>query len=113
VCYADLASAVRASVSSCADPCPTRHEGRGDGLATCLLLEYGVSTAAVALGWSQSVNSCWKSHALVGVALLADPADELRIQRSLADGGVDFELGRGSVLVHPLVCPGFGGDTRL
>jgi hypothetical protein len=29
------------------------------GLPTCLLLEYGVSTAAVAFGWSQSVNSCW------------------------------------------------------
>jgi hypothetical protein len=53
------------------------------------------------------------SHALVGVALLADPADEFRIQRSLPDGGVNFELGRGSVLVHPLVRPGFGGDTRL
>jgi hypothetical protein len=24
-----------------------------------LLPEYGVSTAAVAFGWSQCVNSCW------------------------------------------------------
>jgi hypothetical protein len=27
------------------------------GLPTCLLLEYGVSTAAVAFGWSQSVKA--------------------------------------------------------
>jgi hypothetical protein len=31
-----LASAVRASVSSCSFPCPTRHEGRGDGFPRLL-----------------------------------------------------------------------------
>ena len=59
VCYADLASAVPASVSACSDPCPTRHEVVAMRFPARLLPEYGVSTAAVALGWSQYVNKCW------------------------------------------------------
>lgn len=56
ICYAELASAVPVSGSSYSYAYATLGEAVAMGVATCLLLEYGVATAAVAVGWSGYVN---------------------------------------------------------
>lgn len=56
LCYAELASAVPVSGSAYSYTYATLGEFAAMGVAACLLLEYGVSTAAVAVGWSQYVN---------------------------------------------------------
>jgi len=56
ICYAELASAVPVSGSSYSYAYTTLGEGVAMVVAACLLLEYGVSAAAVAVGWSQYVN---------------------------------------------------------
>jgi basic amino acid/polyamine antiporter, APA family len=56
VCYAELASAVPVSGSSYSYAYATLGELAAMVVASCLLLEYGVSTAAVAVGWSQYLN---------------------------------------------------------
>ena len=50
ICYAELASAVPVSGSSYSYAYATLGEAVAMGVAACLLLEYGVSTAAVAVG---------------------------------------------------------------
>lgn len=52
VCYAEMASAVPVSGSTYAYAYATLGEIVAMGVAACLMLEYGVSTAAVASGWS-------------------------------------------------------------
>ena len=56
ICYAELASAVPVSGSSYSYAYATMGEGVAIIVAACLLLEYGVSAAAVAVGWSQYLN---------------------------------------------------------
>lgn len=56
VCYAEMASAVPVSGSTYSYAYTTLGEFVAMGVAACLLLEYGVSTAAVAVGWSQYLN---------------------------------------------------------
>lgn len=56
ICYAELASAVPVSGSSYSYAYSTLGEVVAMGVAACLLLEYGVATAAVAVGWSGYVN---------------------------------------------------------
>jgi APA family basic amino acid/polyamine antiporter len=56
ICYAELASAVPVSGSSYSYAYTTLGEVVALGVAACLLLEYGVATAAVAVGWSGYVN---------------------------------------------------------
>ena len=56
ICYAELASAVPVSGSSYSYAYATLGEGIAMVVAACLLLEYGVSAAAVAVGWSQYLN---------------------------------------------------------
>lgn len=56
VCYAELASAVPASGSAYSYAYATLGELTAIGVAACLLLEYGVSTAAVAVGWSEYLD---------------------------------------------------------
>lgn len=56
ISYAELASAVPVSGSTYSYAYTTLGEVVAMGVAACLLLEYGVSTAAVAVGWSQYVN---------------------------------------------------------
>ena len=56
LCYAELASAIPVSGSSYSYAYATLGEVVAMGIAACLLLEYGVSSAAVAVGWSQYVN---------------------------------------------------------
>jgi APA family basic amino acid/polyamine antiporter len=56
ICYAELAGAVPVSGSSYSYAYATLGELTAMGVAACLLLEYGVSAAAVAVGWSQYVN---------------------------------------------------------
>lgn len=52
VCYAEMASAVPVSGSTYSYAYATLGEIVAVGVAACLVLEYGVSTAAVASGWS-------------------------------------------------------------
>jgi basic amino acid/polyamine antiporter, APA family len=56
ICYAELASAVPVSGSSYSYAYATLGEGVAVIVAACLLLEYGVASAAVAVGWSQYLN---------------------------------------------------------
>jgi amino acid transporter len=56
VCYAELAGAVPVSGSSYSYAYATLGELPAMVVAACLLLEYGVSGAAVAVGWSQYLN---------------------------------------------------------
>src|SRR5690242_4655369 len=56
VCYGEMASAVPISGSAYSYCYVTLGEVVAMGVAACLLLEYGVSTAAVAVGWSQYLN---------------------------------------------------------
>ncbi|MBK0418949.1 amino acid permease [Leucobacter sp. CSA1] len=59
--YAELASSVPVSGSSYSYAYSTLGELPAMVVAACLLLEYGVSTAAVAVGWSQYVNQFVKN----------------------------------------------------
>lgn len=56
LCYAELASAVPVSGSSFSYAYTTLGELAAMVVAACLLLEYGVSAAAVAVGWSQYLD---------------------------------------------------------
>src|SRR5882672_8836641 len=56
LCYAEMASSVPVSGSTYSYAYTTLGEFVAMGVAACLLLEYGVSTAAVAVGWSQYLN---------------------------------------------------------
>jgi amino acid transporter len=56
ICYAELASTVPVSGSSYSYAYATLGEGVAVIVAACLLLEYGVASAAVAVGWSQYLN---------------------------------------------------------
>jgi basic amino acid/polyamine antiporter, APA family len=67
VCYAELASAVPVSGSSYSYAYATLGEVVAMAVAACLLLEYGVSSAAVAVGWSEYVNELLDS--LFGVRI--------------------------------------------
>jgi basic amino acid/polyamine antiporter, APA family len=56
ICYAELAGAVPVSGSSYSYAYATLGEIVAMIVAACLLLEYGVSAAGVAVGWSQYLN---------------------------------------------------------
>lgn len=56
ICYAELASAVPVSGSSYSYAYTTLGEAVAVAVGACVLLEYGVATAAVAVGWSGYVN---------------------------------------------------------
>lgn len=56
LCYAEMASTVPISGSSYSYAYATLGEIAAMGIAACLMLEYGVSTAAVASGWSGYLN---------------------------------------------------------
>jgi basic amino acid/polyamine antiporter, APA family len=56
VCYAELASTIPVSGSSYSYTCATMGEIVAFGVAACLLLEYGVSSAAVSVGWAQYLD---------------------------------------------------------
>jgi amino acid transporter len=75
--YAEMASAVPVSGSTYSYAYATLGEVVAMGVAACLLLEYGVSTAAVAVGWSGYLNQLL--HNLFGFevphALSAAPWD--------------------------------------
>jgi len=55
LCYAELSSMIPVSGSSYSYAYVTLGEGIAFFVAACLILEYGISTAAVAVGWSEYV----------------------------------------------------------
>lgn len=57
LCYAELSSMIPASGSSYSYAFATLGEGVAFLVAACLILEYGVSAAAVAIGWSEYLNN--------------------------------------------------------
>jgi APA family basic amino acid/polyamine antiporter len=57
VCYAELASTIPVSGSSYSYTYATMGEIVAFGVAACLLLEYGVSSAAVSVGWGASTST--------------------------------------------------------
>ncbi|MQA78187.1 MAG: amino acid permease [Streptosporangiales bacterium] len=57
LCYAELASIIPVSGSSYSYAYATLGEIVAFGVGACLLLEYGVACAAVAVGWSEYLNS--------------------------------------------------------
>ena len=61
ICYAELASAVPVSGSTYSYAYTTMGELVAMAVAACLLLEYGVSTASVAVGWSQYLNKLFEN----------------------------------------------------
>ncbi|BBX27318.1 amino acid permease [Mycolicibacterium alvei] len=56
ICYAEMASAVPVSGSTYSYAYTTMGEFIAMGVAACLLLEYGVSMSATAVGWSGYLN---------------------------------------------------------
>lgn len=79
--YAEMASAVPVSGSTYSYAYATLGEVVAVGVAACLLLEYGVSTAAVSVGWSGYLNQLLDN--LFGVAVPA----------ALSSGPFDVEPG--------------------
>jgi APA family basic amino acid/polyamine antiporter len=80
ICYAELASAVPVSGSSYSYAYTTLGEAVAMVVAACVLLEYGVATAAVSVGWSGYVNKLLHNlfgfqvpHALTAAPWDADP----------------------------------------
>lgn len=65
VCYAELASAVPVSGSSYSYAYATLGEMVALGVGACLLLEWGVAGAAVAVGWSEYLNQFL--HNMIGI----------------------------------------------
>ena len=80
VCYAELASAVPVSGSSYSYAYATLGELPAIGVAACLLLEYGVSAAAVAVGWSQYLNEFFDN--LFGFTIPRQPVAGARAGRA-------------------------------
>lgn len=70
ICYAELASAVPVSGSSYSYAYATMGELVAMAVAACLLLEYGVASAAVAVGWSEYLNELLDN--VFGVRIPAD-----------------------------------------
>jgi len=77
MCYAELASTIPVSGSSYSYTYATMGEITAFGVAACLLLEYGVSSAAVSVGWAQYLDELFSS--LFGFrmpeAILAAPGE--------------------------------------
>src|ERR671917_1746195 len=61
MCYAELASTIPVSGSSYSYTYATMGEIVAFGVAACLLLEYGVSSAAVSVGWAQYLDELFSS----------------------------------------------------
>ncbi|WP_375430175.1 amino acid permease [uncultured Friedmanniella sp.] len=81
LCYAELASSVPVSGSTYSYAYATLGEVVAMGVAACLLLEYGVSTAAVAVGWSGYLN-----EAVTNIFGFSLPADLLAAPFAKGDG---------------------------
>ena len=77
ICYAEMASSVPVSGSTYSYAYATLGEIVAMGVAACLLLEYGVSTAAVAVGWSGYLNEAIRNITGLEIphAILAAPWD--------------------------------------
>ena len=77
LCYAELASTIPASGSTYSYAYAALGEVVAMGVAACLLLEYGVSTAAVAVGWSEYLNQLLNNVFGFGIpdALASAPFD--------------------------------------
>ncbi len=77
ICYAELAAAVPVSGSTYSYAYTTLGEFVAMGVAACLLLEYGVSISAVAVGWSGYLNKLLDNLFGVSIpqALAAAPWD--------------------------------------
>ena len=90
LCYAELASMIPVSGSSYSYSYATLGEGIAFFVACCLILEYGISASAVAVGWAGYLNKLLEimfgsglPHALSAAPFVADG-----YSLSLAGGGI-------------------------
>ncbi|GMA39395.1 amino acid permease [Mobilicoccus caccae] len=91
VCYAELAAAIPVSGSTYSYAYHTMGEGMAMVIAACVLLEYGVSTSAVAVGWSGYFNEL--TNGLFGWAL----------PQALSYGPIPFEGSATGIINLPAV----------
>jgi APA family basic amino acid/polyamine antiporter len=96
LCYAEMASMIPVSGSSYSYAYATLGEGVAFFVACCLILEYGISAAAVAVGWSGYLNKVFEIVFGTGLptALLAAP---------LVADGYSLRLGGDGMLNLPAV----------
>ncbi len=81
LCYAEMASMIPVSGSSYSYAYVTLGEGVAFFVACCLILEYGISAAAVAVGWSGYLNKVVEIVLRIGPA--AKPVSAPLVARRL------------------------------
>jgi APA family basic amino acid/polyamine antiporter len=96
LCYAEMASMIPVSGSSYSYAYVTLGEGVAFFVACCLILEYGISAAAVAVGWSGYLNKVFEI--LFGSGLPAS-----LISAPLVADGYSLHFGGGGILNLPAV----------
>jgi APA family basic amino acid/polyamine antiporter len=96
LCYAEMASMIPVSGSSYSYAYVTLGEGVAFFVACCLILEYGISAAAVAVGWSGYLNKVFEIVFGSGLptALLSGP---------LVSDGKGLSIGGDGILNLPAV----------
>ena len=96
LCYAEMASMIPVSGSSYSYAYATLGEGVAFFVACCLILEYGISAAAVAVGWSGYLNKLFEIVLGTGLppALLSAP---------LVADGYDLAFGGDGIINLPAV----------
>jgi amino acid transporter len=103
LCYAEMAAAVPVSGSTYSYAYTTMGEVVAMGVAACLLLEYGVSMSATAIGWSGYVNKLldnlfgWQiPHALMAAPWGNDNPGIVNLPAMILIGGCALLLIRGA-----------------
>jgi len=98
LCYAEMSSMIPVSGSSYSYAYATLGEGVAFFVAACLVLEYGISAAAVAVGWAEYVEKLLSN--LTGIVL---PAWMTKGPITIPDGDHPFAMaffGDGSGLIN-------------
>jgi basic amino acid/polyamine antiporter, APA family len=103
ICYAEMAAAVPVSGSTYSYAYTTMGEVVAMGVAACLLLEYGVSMSATAIGWSGYLNKLLDSlfgwqlpHVLMSAPWGNDNPGYVNLPAMILIGGCALLLIRGA-----------------
>jgi len=96
LCYAEMASMIPVSGSSYSYAYATLGEGVAFFVACCLILEYGISAAAVAVGWSGYLNKVFE-------IVLGSGLPARLISAPLVPDGNGLALGGDGILNLPAV----------
>ena len=98
LCYAEMSSMIPVSGSSYSYAYATLGEGIAFFVAACLVLEYGISAAAVSVGWAEYVEKL-----LFNVTGIVLPGWMTKGPITIVDGGHPFAMeffGEGSGLIN-------------